>query len=407
MAKTMVVEHGDGSEPDAEARRVPFLRGILTRSLRDAGLAFEEAYQLATLLRNELAELPEISSEQLRGRVMRHLERDFSPDVASRYRTRLASVAAVTVLGSKGRTQPFSRLKYRDSLEACGIGGEQADILSARIYAHLVRRGHAAVRSGWLGLFTYRYLRWAMGLHWAHRYLVWVDFKHQGYPLLLLIGGAPGTGKSTVANELAARLGIVRTQSTDMLREVLRMMLPERLLPVLHASSFNAWNSMPTRAVGASDPADLVAEGFMSQADLLRVPCEAVVRRALAERVSMILEGVHVHPSLLEQMEPDEDALAVPVMLAVLDPQDLRARFEGRGRSVPDRLAGRYLENFDAIWRLQSWLLAEADRCQVPIISSVDRDQTVRQIMGIVIDALSQYCRATPHSVFADGGRKS
>jgi 2-phosphoglycerate kinase len=106
-------------------------------------------------------------------------------------------------------------------------------------------------------------------------------------------------------------------------------------------------------------------------------------------------------------MEPDEDALAVPVMLAVLDPEDLRARFEGRGRSAPDRRAGRYLDNFDAIWRLQSWLLAEADRCQVPIISSVDRDQTVRQIMGIVIDALSQYCRATPHNVFAAGGRKS
>ena len=45
-----------------------------------------------------------------------------------------------------------------------------------------------------------------------------------------------GTGKSTLATELAHRLGIVRTQSTDMLREVMRTMIPAHLMPALHVS---------------------------------------------------------------------------------------------------------------------------------------------------------------------------
>jgi 2-phosphoglycerate kinase len=35
---------------------VPFLRGILTRSLQDAGLNLEEAYQVATKVRKTLSD---------------------------------------------------------------------------------------------------------------------------------------------------------------------------------------------------------------------------------------------------------------------------------------------------------------------------------------------------------------
>ena len=37
-------------------------------------------------------------------------------------------------------------------------------------------------------------------------------------PIILLVGGATGTGKSTVATEVAYRLGITRVTSTDFVR---------------------------------------------------------------------------------------------------------------------------------------------------------------------------------------------
>ena len=41
-------------------------------------------------------------------------------------------------------------------------------------------------------------------------------------PLIMLIGGATGTGKSTVAAEVAYRLGITRVTSTDFVRQTMR-----------------------------------------------------------------------------------------------------------------------------------------------------------------------------------------
>ena len=186
-----------------------------------------------------------------------------------------------------------------------------------------------------------------------------------------------------------------------MLREVMRMMIPQRLLPVLHTSSFLAWQELPSQRAAGANPNALLADGYRTQAELLSVACEAVVQRALKERVSMILEGVHVHPLLLEKITAaNVDVVVVPIMLAILRPEQLRMRFRGRGKLVPDRRSERYLEYFDTIWRLQTYLLSEADRWEVPIIPNDDKDKAMRQIMATTMDALAQDFSHTPEEVF-------
>ena len=49
MAKTLIIDHLSGS-------RIPFLRGIMTRSLQDSGMEFEQAYEVASLIREKLEE---------------------------------------------------------------------------------------------------------------------------------------------------------------------------------------------------------------------------------------------------------------------------------------------------------------------------------------------------------------
>ena len=51
MAKLHVVDPTDNT-------RVPFLRGILTRSLQDAGLSFADAYEVASRIAVETVILP-------------------------------------------------------------------------------------------------------------------------------------------------------------------------------------------------------------------------------------------------------------------------------------------------------------------------------------------------------------
>jgi 2-phosphoglycerate kinase len=70
MAKTFVTYPADGT-------RVPFLRGILTRSLSDAGIEFEEAYKLASNVRQTLSDVDEISADTLRTQVATLLQERF------------------------------------------------------------------------------------------------------------------------------------------------------------------------------------------------------------------------------------------------------------------------------------------------------------------------------------------
>ncbi len=208
------------------------------------------------------------------------------------------------------------------------------------------------------------------------------------------------SGKSTIATEIAHLLEIVRIQSTDMLREVMRMMIPERLLPMLHTSSFNAWKKLPIRDKQDRDWDQLVAEGYRSQAELLAVPCQAVLQRALEEGVPIIMEGVHVHPDLLKLSEDNSDVITVYVMLAVLKSKKIKSRLKGRGADVPKRKPERYLDNLDSIWSLQSFLLSEADRCNVPIITSGDRETAILQVTQQVNIELAKHFSGSARQVF-------
>ncbi|MDJ0951123.1 MAG: zeta toxin family protein [Alphaproteobacteria bacterium] len=395
MAKTLVIEPGE------DHTKIPFLRGILTRSLQDAGLSFDEAYALASTLREELAETPEITTPDLHEAVVRHLSAEYGTAVVQRYEALGATPHTVLVRDIAGRTTPFSREQHRRLLESSGLSYERSTAVTTAIFDHLMKKAVAEITARHLGVLTFRYVRRALGAGAARRYLVLADYFHGGRPLLVLIGGAPGSGKSVVATEVAHRLGIVRTQSTDLLREVMRMMIPQRLSPVLHTSSFDAWRALPGRGERANDTDATVLDGYRAQAELLSVPCEAVIKRALREQVSLLLEGVHVQHTLLDRIPVESGAIVVPIMLAVLNPERLKAGIRGRGKHADQRRAERYLEHFDGIWQLQSFLLSEADRWGIRIVVNDYKDQVINEILRIVVDALSADFAKRPEEVFA------
>jgi len=308
MAKTLVEDLEDNT-------RVPFLRGILIRSLQDSGLSFDSAHELATGIRDDLDNQPVITSDDLRQRVIKLLKaRSDGKDVLVRYEQE-KSPFALQVEQRDGQITQFSRLEYQHGLENIGLSSDEAIDVVATVYKHLLDRRIEKLASRRLSELTYRYLRQSSGLGpaVAHRWLVWRDFVNSGKPIIFLIGGTAGCGKSTVATMLANRLDIVRTQSTDMLREVMRIMMPEQLVPVLHTSSFTAWKALPGSPEVIDDVSDtLLVNGYRSQADLLAVAIEAVTQRALRERVSLILEGVHIHPSIEEKLSKHDDAVVIP-----------------------------------------------------------------------------------------------
>ena len=67
---------------------------------------------------------------------------------------------------------------------------------------------------------------------------------------------------------------------------------------------------------------------------------------------------------------------------------------------MPHRRAKRYLNNFDSIWRLQSFLLSEADRCDVPIIPNEDKEKSILQIIQQVNVELARHFTGTTEQIF-------
>jgi 2-phosphoglycerate kinase len=385
-----------------ESTRVPFLRGILIRSLLEAGLDFEEAFKLASRVRDELSDMGEIESRDLRRRVSAMLQRDGLEDALELYRVPAVAPARIQVAGPDGAVSAFSRGKHERDLQASGMKLEKAEQVTAFIFDQLLTAGISSISTQELGYLTYLCLQQEVSKKAAERYLVWSEFQHSARPLVLMICGAVGTGKSTIATEVAHLLDIVRIQSTDMLREVMRMMIPQRLLPVLHTSSFNAWKELPIENKQDRSREQLIADGYRSQVELLAVACEAVLQRAAEESVPIILEGVHAHPDLLKRAPQDSNAIVAHVTLAVLRSKELKARLRGRGTLVPQRRAKRYLNKFESIWTLQSFLLSEADRCEVPIITNQDKDRAVLQIVLHVNQELARHFSGTPAGVFGE-----
>lgn len=385
---------------ERENEKTPFLRGILIRSLLDSGLAFEDALAVATAIRNDLSSIKKITTEALQARVSKLLGERGELDVVEQYNSPSVAPSRILVSNHDDVQRAFSRGRHARYLRSTGMKIEEAEHTTELIHAQLLAAGITKITTFELGYLTYLCLKQEMGKKAAKRYLVWSEFQNSKRPLILLIGGTVASGKSTIATEIAHLLEIVRIQSTDMLREVMRMMIPKRLLPVLHTSSFNAWKTLPIQDKENRDLDDLVAEGYRSQTDLLAVPCEAVLQRAVEESVPIIMEGVHAHPHLLDFGGSDSKVIKVYVMLAVLKSKKIKSRLRSRGADVPQRKPERYIENLKSIWSLQSFLLSEADSFNVPIITSGDLETAILQIIQQVNAELAKHFSGSVEDVF-------
>ncbi|NQV72505.1 hypothetical protein HQ496_05235 [bacterium] len=372
----------------AEGSTVPFLRGILTRSLQKAGLTFDQAYKMASSIRKELGDEHTVSNLYLRKVVVKHLEKRGFNSCIEDYLSQSIEAPQIRVLTSDGSDAPFSKGQLSDSLQICGLPKEEIYRIAAAIEGELIAAERQEVTTEEITDRVFDLLEKYAGLDISNAYRRWVAFSHTGRPLIILVGGANGSGKSSISSELAHRLDIVRTQSTDMLREVMRLLAPERLVPTLHTSSFEAYTQMPT--VSDTYKTEEMITGYLTQSRQVGVGVEGVLNRTCNERVSVIIEGVHLHPQLMERISRETDALVVPIILAVLRAKRLKKRLVGRGQVISSRRSERYLESFNKIWDLQSFLVSQADEYNIPIVANDNEDDTLREIMQTISEYLEK-----------------
>jgi 2-phosphoglycerate kinase len=365
-------------------QKVPFLRGMVTHSLIERGLNFQEAYELASQVRERVRHRKVIPKTELRALIDEMVLERFGTSYARLPSKADLTKTALRVTGETGM-MPFSKGLLAQSLQASGLEPSAAYEVAREIEEWLLRRGMPEVTRDRLRRLIYETIYRKHGASYAERYLLWRCFKAPDKPLIILFGGATGTGKSTVATEIAHRLGVQKVVATDIIRQMMRMMFSGELLPAVHQSSYEAWRGRCLH--GEPDPVDVI-EAFKEQAMRVLVGVRAIVERAVQENFSLVLEGVHLVPGLVDLDRFEQQAHIVPMVISTLNQEEYLKRFPTREREAANRSAKRYRDNFEWILKIQEYILEMAESHQTPIIENVDFDQTVTSILSVVSNTL-------------------
>lgn len=277
--------------------------------------------------------------------------------------------------------EPFSKGILARSLTVADLGVEDAYKIATAIEMNLALDGVSEISVSDLTGVIIDYLEDGYP-EFAEKYKKWRVIRKTKEPLIILIGGASGVGTSSMAFELASRLGLKNLISTDMIREVMRKIVSKELCPVIHQSSFNAFESIrtPTKTV------DPVLEGFINHVDVVNVGVEAIIERSLKEGISTIIEGVHIVPGFVSRELMDNYNI-VEFTLTVDDPELHKGRFYSRCRQPwVKRSLQRYLDNFDIIRKTQDFMIEQAHEFDSHIINNVDIVNTI----DIMIDDITE-----------------
>jgi 2-phosphoglycerate kinase len=290
----------------------------------------------------------------------------------------------IITISDKAHGLPFSKGVLAQSFMGTGLTPTRAYAAASAIQEDLRERDETTITSARLRTIAADRLVQLEGEHYAARYLKLRQLSKLDRPLVVLIGGTTGVGKSTIATEIAYRLGINRISSTDSIREVMRAIFTKDLMPAIYESAFSAWRGLRVPVPEGANP---VVVGFREQSAVVNTGVKALISRAAHEGISMVIEGVHLVPGYLDPRQ-FANVRVVQVVIGVDDEQSHRSHFYIReAQTRGTRPQRRYEDEFDSIRVLGSYIEALAREHAIPVIYSHQLDSTIADVLETVVTA--------------------
>jgi 2-phosphoglycerate kinase len=290
-----------------------------------------------------------------------------------------------------GDEVPFSKGLMARALVVTGLDPERAYLIARRADRDLAERGAMSLDLDRLGELAAELVGEEEAARTVRRLHRIDALQRLDEPLLLLVGGATGTGKSTIATEAAHRLGITRVTSTDFIRQTMRTFFSKEFMPSVHYSSFEARLAL-TRAE-EEESGDAAILGFLDQTRNVLVGVDAALERAATERWSTVLEGVHLVPGMVGANYPS--AFVVQCVVAIEDENLHRSHFWVRDHATEGlRPLEKYLDALPQIRQIQDYLVERARRYDVPVIYNDSLDNAIGDVLDLVLRRADQLVRA-------------
>ncbi|KAG6622159.1 P-loop containing nucleoside triphosphate hydrolase [Phytophthora cinnamomi] len=230
------------------------------------------------------------------------------------------------------------------------------------------------------------------------------EITQRNQSFAVLLGGTSGTGKSTLASLLAARLRLTTVLPTDSVRHVLRSFTSKEENPCAFVSTYQAGDALSPKMVAAiqGDREDMsaarlhkkmVLKGYKMQSDLVLEKLDRVLTMFEERKQSLVVEGVHLNTDDLLTLVKKHPT-CVPFVIYISNENKHRERFAVRARHMTiDPQENKYIKHFDNIRIIQRHLCKHADRCLIPKIDNTNVDRSIATIQSTLVRVLRKLDR--------------
>lgn len=157
---------------------------------------------------------------------------------------------------------------------------------------------------------------------------------------LILIGGVPGTGKTTLAYKLALELGIDKVVSIDMIKAMTRT----------YKDNFDKYVFTTTHEAYKLENISII-EGFLKHSEEVNKIALDIVSN-INDNV-IIVEGATINRNILDLI--DMEKYEVSYVNLCLDKENLIKRYEMKNRVRK----GRWIENIEIINQINEYLMKD------------------------------------------------
>ena len=373
----------------------PFMRGMLAHKLIQRGLSFDQAYQISKDARSFFQEQAEVSSDSLMQAVDELIVNRYGKELLKGLTLDLFPTGKQICVFRRNATAPFSKGLLTQSITASGLKPEEAFQIAFDLEAKLMKKSILRISKKKLFDEVFATIKNKHNPHIAGLYKLASRLDELDRPVIIYLAGASGTGKSVMSTFLAGRLGINKITGTDTFREIMRLVFKRNLLPSLHNSSSKAGTGMP-KNLGKNDR---LISGFCLQAQQVSVGVKAVVDRAIKEKTSMIIEGIHLLPNMEQAIkEGCKRAYHIPITLSLMNEKHHKDRFSERGKGNELRKKEAYLRSFENIRAIHEFFNLECEEKEIEVVDNEDFDETTNTLMQLIINTLQEQVKSNNSS---------
>ena len=196
------------------------------------------------------------------------------------------------------------------------------------------------------------------------------------HPKIVLIGGIPGVGKTSIAGQIAKALDIDIVLSGDYLREFIRPFGDYAKFSVMSRSVYDAWTSFGERN------RENIVSGFLAQSEIMNAGISAIIRRAVGNGEDMVIEQLHFVPS---QLGRDLINKILPIYLYIHDIDIHRDRLRERVNFTHANSPGeRLADQLDTYRFMMDYSLEESRSYGIRIFESSDYRKTLKDVLTFV-----------------------